>query len=440
MRQQPPLLSFWMASATLEKYLPRPRCESCGVGAVRPVDVMNGHVVFRCSIANCYFTVHAELPPLTKKLIYLDTSIVSKMAKAKARDEKDSLDFKLYEALRRASARNLIVCPGSTIVETEAEFSALSDTIIDMSRALSDPGLHHQLQVKETQLFRALDRWLNNQSPELERTLSWRDALQSDPNVWHATFKIFMNTRTPDDFVASARAAKTENLPQIEEMYRAYERDGYTFKQIVEVEERGFAEAVRVNGLNMIAARLAYTQRQTDNVHVWWPSTFDKIVMMIRRRTPCSEKDAFGRAIDFLLSPHARATPHSHIAGRLNAQLAMLCRGEKPRLPDDGDHYDIEHMATFVPYVDVFIADKFFAGIANQKNLRVGDLWSTEIRSLLPKEIPDFIDWLESLAEGNEIAKLSERISESIWRGGFHQDFVEHMKATTPEAFAENTD
>lgn len=429
-----------MASSTLEKYLLRPRCESCGIGNVRPVDVMNGHVVFRCSLPKCFFNTHAQLPLLTKKLIYLDTSIVSKMAKAKARGEADSPDGKLYEALRRATARNLIVCPGSTIVETEAEFSSMSDTIIEMSRHLSDPGLHHELQVKEMQLLRALDRWLNDQPPQMELDPSWRDAFQSDPDVWHSTFNIIVNMRTPEGFIASARAAKTATLGQVEEMYRAYERDGFTFAQIVEVEERGFPEAVRINGRNMYAARIAYTEGKTDNVHMWWSSTFDKIAQVIEHRTKCSMEDSLRRAIDFLVSEHVRTTPYSYIAGRLQAQLAMLCRGDKKRKPDDGDHYDIEHMATFVPYVDLFVADKFFAGIANQKNLRVGDPWGTVIRSLVPKEIPDFIDWLESLADGNQVATLSERISASIWQGGFHQDVVTQMRETIPEAFAEDSE
>jgi hypothetical protein len=244
--------------------------------------------------------------------------------------------------------------------------------------------------------------------------------------------------RAPEEFIASARAAKTSTLGQIEEMYRAYERDGFTFKQIVEVEERAFPEAVCISGRNMYAARLAYTQGKTDYVHVWWSSTFDMIAQAIEFRTKCSMEDSLGRAFDFLVSPHARTTPYSYIAGRLQAQLAMLCRGDKPRLPDDGDHYDIEHIATFAPYVDIFIADKFFAGIANQKNLRVGDPWNTEIRSLTPKEIPDFIDWLESLVAGSEIAELSERITDSIWVGGFHQDFAAHVKQSMPEAFADD--
>jgi hypothetical protein len=247
--------------------------------------------------------------------------------------------------------------------------------------------------------------------------------------VWHGTFNIIMNTRTPEEYVASARAAKTAALPQIEAAYRAYERDGFTFKQMVAVEERGFAQAVRIAGRAMYAGRIAYAKGQTDNPDVWWPSTFHKIATAIQHRTGCSLEDSLRKAIDFLVSTPASATAFAYISGRLHAQLAMLCRGDQARVPDDGDHYDIEHLATFVPYVDVFIADKFFAGIANQKNLRIGDPWGTEIRSLLPKEVPNFIDWLESLAENNDVAQLSERISESIWQGGFHQEFAAAIDA-----------
>ena len=313
-----------MASATLEKYLPRPRCESCGIGTVRPMDVMNGRLVFRCSLPKCFFNTYADLPSLRKKLIYLDTSIVSKMAKAKARGETDSLDFKLYEALQHATARNLIMCPGSTIVETEAEFSSLSGTIIEMARQLSDPGLHHELYVKELQLFRPLERWLTGAPAELELTPPWHDAFQSDPDVWHSTFNVIVNIRTPEEFVASARTAKTAALPEIEQAYRAYEHDEFTFKQIVEVEEHAFPKDVRIKGRAMIAARLAATKGLTQNADVGWPSTFDQIALAIRHRTGCSEEDSLRRAIDFLVSPHARTTPYSYIAARLQAQLAML--------------------------------------------------------------------------------------------------------------------
>lgn len=69
-----------MASATLEKYLDGPRCESCGIGRVRPISLVRGELVlFGCSNRLCHFTTHVELPSIRKKVIYLDTSIVSHM-------------------------------------------------------------------------------------------------------------------------------------------------------------------------------------------------------------------------------------------------------------------------------------------------------------------------------------------------------------------------
>jgi hypothetical protein len=416
--------------ATLERYLERPRCESCGIGLVRPVDVFGGkRVVFRCSNARCYFNVHAELPEIDKKVIYLDTSTVSHMARAKARDDVESQYFKLYEALRRATARNLIACPGSTIVETEAEFSSLSDTIVEMSRHLSDPGLHHELHVKEAQLFRALERFLVGTPPQLELAPPWRDAFEGDVDVWHSTFHVIVNMRTPEEFVDSARAAKDATLPQVEEAYRAYDRDGFTFEQMVNVEVRGFAEAVRITGRAMIAARIAYTQGRITDANVWWPSTFDKIAMAIQHHLQCEQDDSYRKAIDFLLGPHASLIPIANISGRLHAALAMLCRGPAPRRPKPGDQYDIEHMATFLPYVDVFIADTAMAALANQNHLLIGEPFQTKIQSLGENDIPAFIDWLEGLANGNEIAALSERIHASIWQGGFQQDFAASMAA-----------
>ena len=149
---------------------------------------------------------------------------------------------------------------------------------------------------------------------------------------------------------------------------------------------------------------------------------------------PLDAADAGYPSIDFLVSPHVVDTPFGCTSGKLQAGLARLCRGTNARQPKPGDQYDIEHVATFMPYVDVFIADGGIAALANQNHLRLGETFGTSIQSLGENEIPAFIDWLESLADGNEVAALSERISEAIWQGGFHQDFAAHMRRMVPEA------
>jgi hypothetical protein len=121
----------------------------------------------------------------------------------------------------------------------------------------------------------------------------------------------------------------------------------------------------------------------------------------------------------------------------------MRCRGNdrvNPRTPKPDDQHDIEHMATFMPYVDVFFADQFFAGIANQKNLRLGDKFNTTIRSLPPAEIPEVIAWLEGLAAESDVAALTERLDVAISDGGFHEDFEAHVRERVPTAFRDEAE
>jgi len=414
---------------TLEEYLPRPRCESCGKGVIRPVDVMNGNVVFSCSRqGQCFFTVLAELPPLRKTVIYLDTSTVSHMARAKARGNASAPYLKLYEALRRANDRNLIACPGSTIVETEAEFWNLGDTIIEMSRHLSDPGLNHELHVRETQLFRALTQWLAGEPAALDLAPPWRDAFESKVHVWHSTFNIIMNTRTPAEFIEAAKRMKDEDLPRITELYKAYADRDLTFEQVVEAQKYAFGLRVIEDGRLAMQGKILFYQGHITNPVVLYRSTFERIAAMLQGKRACTFEESLTLATDFLMSAHVVMTPFAVISGRLQAGVAMLCRGNAPRQPKPGDQYDIEHIATFMPYVDVIIADRGMAALANQNHLRLGDPFNTKIQSLGENDIPTFIEWLESLADGSEVASLSKRISDSIWQGGFHQDFAAAME------------
>jgi hypothetical protein len=433
-----------MASATLEKYLDRPRCESCGIGRVRPINLARGeHVLFACSNRRCHFTTHAELPAIRKKIIYLDTSIVSHMARAKAKGDETSPYYQLYVALKTAVARNLLVCPGSTIVETEAEMSTLGDIIIDMGRELGNVSLEHELWVKKCQLSRALDRFLANEPVTLDVNLPEREALQENPHVWHATIYVVAHIPTPDEYVEAAKRAKDRNLPEIEARYREYAERNMTFAEIVEVEKQFFGWELIEQGQLMLAGKKWYLDGIITDPNVLLPSTFDGLMAIIQHRLNCSMEDAARTTIDFLASPHVAETPFAYIRGHLQAELAMRCRSAgrvNARTPKPGDQYDLEHMAAFMPYVDVFFADNFIATIANQNHLRLGEKFNTSVRSLPPAEIPDFIAWLEGLAAESDVAALSERIDVAIIDGGFQEDFAARVRERVPQAFRDETE
>ncbi len=100
----------------LDSSLERPPCPNCGKGRIRPVDIFDGkHLTFQCPIPECRWTGQAKLPEIRKKIIYLDTSTVSHMARALKRKETDSSWIKLYGRLQSATGAEVICCPGSSI-------------------------------------------------------------------------------------------------------------------------------------------------------------------------------------------------------------------------------------------------------------------------------------------------------------------------------------
>ena len=126
-------------------------------------------------------------------MIYLDTSTVSHIARALYRQDLHSPWIFLYESLKKAVGLEAICCPGSSTVRTEAELCRYSKEIIDLSRSLSDPGLKHQLQIRHSQIFRALDRFLEEKEPLLEKELNPEDAFNENINKWLSTYKIHID-------------------------------------------------------------------------------------------------------------------------------------------------------------------------------------------------------------------------------------------------------
>ena len=417
----------------LDRYLARPRCTSCGIGRMRPINLIRGDfLLFKCSNIRCHLTAHVELPPIRKKIVYLDTSIVSSMARARARADRESPYYKLYLALKMAVAANLIVCPGSTIVEVEAEMmTTLADIIIEMAKELGDPGLNHELYVKEAQLARALKRYLAGEAPMMEMPLPESDALIDRVHVWNGVLFPVVDIRTPPELVAATRSGKAETVTKTAVRYQRYADAGLTFEDIVKIERNTFGVKLLTDGLTIINAKKAVLEGRIDDPRVQQVlllvPTLTKLAFSIEHELKCSEPDSYTNATEFLLSDHAAETAYSHISSRLNAELAMRCRGNakvNPRLPQPSDAFDVEHMATFMPYVDVFVADNFMAAIANHNHLNLGQQFDTEIRSLRQADIPNFTDWLEALEQEGEIADLSKRINASISEGEFYDDFA----------------
>ena len=421
-----------MDTINLDRSLDQPLCPNCGRERIRPVDIFDGkHLMFECPTPECRWKGKARLPDIQKKIIYLDTSTVSHMARALKRKETDSPWIKLYERLQSATGAEVICCPGSSIVENEAELSLYSKEIVRLSRGFGDPGLRHELQIERAQIFRALRRYLSNVSPILETTPPLKDAFVEPVHRWLPIYNISVNLPTPDWLVETHRMTKVSMRDQLERVYREYEAQGAQFEEIRRRELRGFGEATITIGIRSLRRRIGLesTPPGEEEIALFIPNTFDLLTYSLQKELKISFKESIERVSEFLLSEHLALIPVADIKAKLHAGLAMLCRGTNPRLPKPGDPYDIDHLATFLPYLDILLADRFFADLCNQSHLRLGDLYGCEIRSLGPTDIPDFIAHLDKIVESASQTAIASRIAYAIHKGGFHQEFAERAEA-----------
>jgi len=407
---------------------------------MRLVDVIRGEfLLFKCSALKCRSISRVELPEIRKKIVYLDTSVVSGIGRAQARgDDGRSPYIALFEALRDAVAQNLIVCPSSSIVEAEAELMPkYADAIINVGKVLGDPGMKDPLFVQQAQLGRALRMFLEGTPASPAADVQLADVLPSEVHKWHSVCFPVVRIPTRPEFIDGTRIGKLSEADEARKRYRYYADQGLSFKKVAKIESSLWGVTLVGDGNFINAAKRAVlegriTDARVSRVLTVMP-TISKFALLIEDDLNCSSEEAYHRAAEFLMSDHAAATPYARIRGLLHAELAMRFRSTSRvngRQPEPSDGFDVEHMATFVPYVDVFVADNFMATIANHGHLKLGENFGAHVRSISKSGVSEFVKWLKNLADESAIAELSRRIDAAVDAGGVHDDFVARMRGT----------
>ena len=421
-----------MNQIDLKRSLERPICPMCGSARIRPVDIEDGKsLMFDCSRPGCRWIGHAPLPVIRKKLIYLDTSTVSHIANALGRGDGSSPWIDLYKTLREATAAQVISCVVSSIVEDEIELSSYSaEKLLRIAKELKISDLKTRLEVLNAQVLRTLDAFLTGATPTLDTRPPSEDAFWQSPHRWLPVIRWSVNSRTPSYIVNSRRIDKSTTSAQIKQVYEEYSRYGDDFEAIKTSELRGFGKGLLSRGLRDLCIRggIEAIPAGANPVEYSLPSTFDLVVLHLQQKLEIPYRDAFFRARQFLLSDHVALLPIPDIGSKLSAALAMTRRGPKPRPPKDSDLYDIDHLETYVPYVDIFIADRFFADLCNQKHLRIGKPYKTQIRKLGEGDMPKFIKCIKELTEQTPHARLAQKINDAIEKGGYYQEATNRIK------------
>lgn len=384
-------------------------CRVCkspvGVG---PTNRSYQYWIARCE--NCGLRVEESLPPIKKKIIYLDQFVLSHILA-----DKDPRWQQVYKRLQLLSYLHVIVCPFSEIHIAESLVAVHSrDKLKELYRELSH-GVRFAFidSIEQAQLHRTLGRFLFDQ---YEEEINYTEFCNKDPNRWELDLQVYADFPIKSDHVASLQARKEQLQQALDSEAESWRLDERKFKDDARREALKYVrslmsdyhefDAVEQQLESMLPEPLANVYRQSTRAGKFDPyrppSTkpgamlVHSMVCRVHRARP-DELNPVSIVEDFLLSDHAiNQTPFLAIMSRLWAGVAAHSRNPTgQRDPMANDKNDILSIAHFAWYCDAMVVDNYFRGLATQGNIGIEKDFRVKLFS--PKTLPQFIEFLDEL-------------------------------------------
>lgn len=368
-------------------YGPLDRCPKCGQAESfgRTIFRQRG-LTLRCK--KCGHTEVKNLPPITKKIIYIDQFALSKMVKNK--DE--PFWAELHDRLTRLSANEIITCPYSPIHIEESEYDyKLRDALKAMYRRIAgDDQFRRPQDVEQRQLARSLRAYIGctKSKPTYIRI---DDAFEKSPHRWSEVLNIYADMGYSEELIDGLRRDKESAHSSMQSLCDRWRASPVEFDAQVEAEAAAFQTHVA-----------AYRQLSGGNLNNFCrfssPIVLDVVdwlahtVLMIDP----DETDPVSILEGFAASQQLRETPWMYLNCRIWAKIAeLVCNPKGPRKPRLGDRYDADVLASYAPYCDAMFIDGGFREIAIDSRIGCEKRFGVKIFS---EQVRDsFVTYLDEL-------------------------------------------
>ena len=298
----------------------------------------------KCSV--CGHRITYLLPPLDKKIIYLDQFALSEMLKSidpsvRRKGTPDPIWQTLFKKLEQLSRKQLLVCPKSayhnieSLPTTTTFYSKLQTLIEYLSWHVS---FHRPNSIKMRQIERHATLWIQGEGDK-EPAIKRNDAFNGKINYWY-TGNYLIKKGNPHQWeIEENHRRHAKNEAEIAFLYNAWRSESKS-------QEQWFKETVKAFG--------HYTLNQSWSL---LEVDFKKSVENVFLKEGVSQDHVEEKVIEYFNSPQLENLPFLKISALLLAAMARrVAGGQKKKSPSI--FVDFDMIATFLPYCDVMIIDK----------------------------------------------------------------------------------
>lgn len=354
-------------------------CPKCGrADAFGNVMVRPDHVLRGCK--HCDYSERLPLPPLSKKIIYLDQFFFSAAFR-----ERDSRFLEAAELIRGATASQVLLAPFSSIHEDETHqwrgFDGRNKE--DLMQFIKATSRGHEFEpsyrVEHDQILEAFESFLKGRPSAFH--IHRRLALRSDVDHWEDYFRIEVGGYRGD--IELIRELKNQSIDSlIDDVFPAWRTSEVSFDEHVEIERRDAARYY-------LKFYLDYLKRITSGDY---NALFDSPIasMIVQDMLHVLPEDMefshkIRRIHEFFASDHFANAPNEWISPRIFAVLREQVRNGAYRNPEEskrrlfGFLNDVKHISIYSPFVDAMVVDQPMAAILADGRVNIAGRYDTRV-------------------------------------------------------------
>lgn len=390
-------------------------CPKCRKREFGVLSIHSHHYVRRCR--ECRYDKSFQLPPLSKKIIYLDQFAISDMMKAlnpktKAyKKGKIDLFWKtLFEKLDRLCKLQLIVCPDSSIHRQESLVSPFYKALKRLYEQLSHGLTFYDVgTIKRFQVDEAFEQWIGNKQ---RKSIDVDSIVMGEINIWQDRLIITVDMLGQDSkFPDVLRQEREKIATDFQTVFSRWQKEkSKKFNDWYEEERVAFGRCILQGYLNDVAryqaVLLGKIPSSLNNLSFSNALTVIADIQGRLKRAGVEEADILPKTFEFLLSAKVKEIPYVRISAMLFAAIAKEAAVGRKKPPTRGMVNDIEVISAYSPYCDALFVDKECHGYLNQGPLKSTLELNQKVFSLNNKE--DFIKYLDSIEKSASKSHLDK--------------------------------
>lgn len=364
-------------------------CPSCkSQNTFGNIDV-RGHSVYK-GCESCRYRERVALPPLRKKVVYLDQFFFS--CAFRGRDDRF---IEAADRISKLASLQLLVAPFSNIHEDEThQWKKRKELFEFIKTTARGHEFKPAFDVEQTQIVKAFKVWLDGRSTDYQ--LESSDALRDDLNSWDSYLRIDMGRYLGD--IELIRDLKRQSLEGLVDLFDGWRNQHSSFDVDLLAEQH-------VAGKSYMDFYLEFALRITagDHMAMLDAPIISQVVQTLLHLVPedVPTELRLRKCAEFLFSKNFRETPYQWLNAHILATLKHLVKSgfytnrELALRKLNGFFFDVKHIATYAPYVDIFVMDQPMADLVSRPTVNLEGRFGTKVFSL--GNWDEFLAWLDEL-------------------------------------------